>query len=268
MNRTWCVKLIIVMLSFTFANNANSAVSVDGNVEGYAEGYTNGYYVNFKLDDGSVRAGGELYFHTTGNMLHVGFTAPYTGANAINDNTWGDHRSAGWGGDTHLFEKLQKSDKWKWKDPKLSTGSGTGVIELEFDYLADDDSKVALVKKAKQDGVEKKGAFTLASSLQLNLANNATAYQNDSFDFSTATDWLYGISYEWSVDNSKIDGSLTEATILANFGEFHMSPIMGGAKVKDTEIKDPIPVAEPATLGLFGLGLAGLGLAARRRRAG
>ena len=248
-----------------------TAIVIDGDVGGFAEGYTSGYFVSFTLDDSSVRGGGELYLHEAGDIVYVGFTAPFTGVNAIVDNTWGDNQSQGWidAGVDHDFEHLQKSDGWKWKNLEVTGGDD---IKLELDYLADDNSKVALVKKAEQIQLGAKtdvsGAFQVASSLQYNLANNASAYQNDSFDFTSATDWLLGVSYEWSVDNSLIAGDVTAQSIVAGFGEFHMSPIMyAGSHSTTPEVGDPIPpnnVPEPTTLLLFGTGVAAL--AYRRRR--
>jgi hypothetical protein len=209
--------LIGLAMVFGCVTNATAMVVVDGNVGGYAEGYDLGYFVSFTLDNGSVRGGGELYLRETSDTLYVGFTAPFTGANAIVDNTWGDNQSQGWidAGVPHDFEHLQKSDGWKWKNDQLDVTGGED-IKLELDYLADDDSKVALVKKAEQGAAKTdvSGAFQVASSLQYNLVNNPTAYQNDTFDFTNATDWLLGVSYEWSLDNSQITGAVTAQSIV------------------------------------------------------
>lgn len=258
----------LAMVLGCVTNATAAAITVDGAVGGFAEGYTSGYFVSFTLDDASVRSGGELYLHEAGDMLYVGFTAPFVGANAIVDNTWGDNRSQGWidAGVAHDFEKLQKSDGWKWKTDHLGVTGGED-IKLELDYLADDDSKVALVKKAEQGAAKTdvSGAFQVASSLEYNLANNPTAYQNDAFSFIGATDWLYGVAYEWSVDNSLIDGVVTAQSIVAGFGEFHMSPIMyDGSHSTTPNVGDPIP--EPTTLLLFGAGLAALAYRRRRRK--
>ena len=91
------------------------------------------------------------------------------------------------------------------------------------------------------------GSFTVAGTTAWGLA----------YEEATDSFWSLGInSTNWSIVNfDKTGNIIEEVTIVGLTGN-----ILGG------EMRITATVAEPATLGLFGLGMLGLGLTARRRK--
>ena len=131
------------------------AVNVDGVFGGAAEGYTLGFDVQFKLDNGDVIDGGELYLGTgtasNGSDDDSAFIYFRMDRDFV-DNSYGDNQ-IGWGDDAastknHNFKDLVGSDKLhlKFFETLADQTADNANLDITVDYLAGDAKDAAATK--------------------------------------------------------------------------------------------------------------------------